>query len=148
MLKNYVPPEDSEREIAIDAAANLTLPQDGTESLKYFIYDSLKEESIELPTSAVVILSDILSHMSRGHGITVFPRLAELTTMEAADILNVSRPYVIKLLDEGAIPYRLVGKHRRIPLAAVINYKNRIDHEREAILDEMVAEAEELGLYG
>lgn len=147
MLKNYKPPTDGERRIAISAAANLTLPQEDAESVQHFIYDSLNEESIELPAGAVAILSDVLSCMSRGQGITLFPRLAELTTVEAADILNVSRPYVIKLLDEGEIPYRLVGKHRRIPLANVIEFKNRIDREREAVLDEMVAEAQELGLY-
>ena len=147
MLKNYKPPADCERGIAISAAANLTLPQEDAESVQHFIYDSLNEESIELPAGAVAILSDVLSYMSRGHGITLFPRLAELTTVEAADILNVSRPYVIKLLDEGEIPYRLVGKHRRIPLADVIEFKNKIDREREAVLDEMVAEAQELGLY-
>ena len=77
----------------------------------------------------------------------MFPRLAEVTTVEAANILNVSRPYVIKLLEAGEMAYRMVGSHRRIPLRDVFSYKNRIDQEREAILDQMVAEAEDLGLY-
>ena len=77
----------------------------------------------------------------------MFPRLAEVTTMEAADILNVSRPFVIKLLEEGELPYRLVGRHRRIQLKDLLDYKKNIDRKREAVLDQMVAEAQELGLY-
>ena len=84
------------------------------------------------------------------------PRLC-VTTMEAADILNVSRPYVIKLLEAGEMSYHLVGSHRRIRLKDVLIYKERIKREREAIRlnplredgtrDQMVAEAQVLGLY-
>ena len=77
----------------------------------------------------------------------IFPQHAELTTMEAADILNVSRPYLIKLLEAGDIPYRKVGRHRRVRIEDVIQYKDDTDRRREAILDQMVAEAEKLGLY-
>ena len=147
MLKNYVPPTDSERRIASDAAVNLELPQDDTESIKYFIYDSVTEESIELPTGAIAILRDVLRYISYGHGITLFPRLAEVTTMEAAEILNVSRPYVIKLLAEGEIPYRRVGSHRRIRLEDVLDYDAKSKEGSKAAMDEIVALSQELGLY-
>lgn len=75
--------------------------------------------------------------------MTIIPQNAELTTVQAADILNVSRPFLIKLLDKGTIPHRKVGKHRRILIEDVINYKQKIDSEREAILDELVADAQE-----
>ena len=77
----------------------------------------------------------------------MFPRLAEVTTMEAADILNVSRPFVIKLWRRAILPYRLVGRHRRDTLKDLLDYKKNIDRKREAVLDQMVAEAQELGLY-
>ncbi|MYD08408.1 MAG: helix-turn-helix domain-containing protein [Chloroflexi bacterium] len=147
MVKNYASPEKSESAIAKRAALALTLKREARAPVAYFISNSMQEEPIELPAAAVVILRDVLEYMSHGHGITLFPRLAEVTTMEAADILNVSRPYVIKLLEAGEIPYRMVGRHRRIPLNELISYKSRIVSDREAILDQMVAEAEELGLY-
>ena len=71
----------------------------------------------------------------------------EMTTQQAADFLNVSRPYLIKLLDEGKIPYRLVGAHRRLTKEDVQMYDSKITREREKILDELVADAESLGLY-
>jgi excisionase family DNA binding protein len=86
---------------------------------------------------------DILGAMASGQGITLIPENAELTTVQAADILNVSRPFLIRLLEEGAIPYRKVGKHRRIRAEDVMNYKQRIDEERETVLDQLVADAQE-----
>lgn len=67
----------------------------------------------------------------------------ELTTVQAAEILNVSRPYLIKLLDEGALSHRKVGKHHRIRMEDVMAYKSRIDQDREAVLDELVADAQQ-----
>ncbi len=147
MVYNYVPPNEQELETARDASERLTLSPKGDEPLKHFIYDSHREEPIELPAGAVTVLRDVLKFMALGHGMTLFPRLAEVTTMEAADILNVSRPYVIKLLEAGEMSYHLVGSHRRIRLKDVLIYKERIKREREAILDQMVAEAQVLGLY-
>ena len=104
-------------------------------------------ESIILPTGSLEMFSSMLEAMAAGHGVMIFPLHAELTTMEAADILNVSRPYLIGLLENNEIPFRLVGRHRRIRMEDIVQYKDRIDREREAILDQMVAEAEEMGLY-
>lgn len=147
MIYNYVPPNEQEQQTARDAVQRLTLAANGDETIQHFITDSRQEEPIEIPAAATAVLRDVLKFMAQGHGLTLFPRLAEVTTMEAADILNVSRPYVIKLLEQGAMSYRMVGRHRRIRLKDLIDYKSRIDQEREAILDQMVAEAEELGLY-
>lgn len=147
MVNNYIPLTAQELEAARAAADRLADAANGEEAHKFFVYDTQNEEPTELPAGAVAVLRDLLVFMSRGHGITMFPRLAEVTTAEAADILNVSRPYVIKLLEAGEMAYRMVGSHRRIPLRDVFSYKSRIDREREAILDQMVAEAEDLGLY-
>lgn len=108
-----------------------------------FRVEAGEEQPIELPASAVALLMDILEAMASGRGVTIIPENAELTTVEAADVLNVSRPFLIKLLDSGAIPHRKTGKHRRIRMEDVMDYKIKIDREREAILDKLVAEAQE-----
>jgi excisionase family DNA binding protein len=85
---------------------------------------------------------DILEAMAAGRGVTIVPENAELTTVEAAAMLNISRPFLIQLLEKGVIPHRKVGKHRRIRVEDVMAYKERDDREREAVLDELVAEAQ------
>lgn len=107
------------------------------------------EGPIELPASALALLVEILEAMAAGRGVTLLPEKVELSTVEAADALNVSRPFLIKLLNEGAIPYRKVGKHRRVRRDDVMNYKMKIDREREAALDRLVADAQEQDMgYG
>lgn len=113
------------------------------------VTDAEQDRPIELPAGAVSLLMDILEAMAAGRGITLMPENAELTTVQAADVLNVSRPFLIKLLDEGAIPHRKVGKHRRIRMEDVMVYKTAIDREREAVLDQLVSEAQEQDMgYG
>ncbi|HEX3878023.1 MAG TPA: excisionase family DNA-binding protein [Bryobacteraceae bacterium] len=101
-----------------------------------------QEHSIELPAGAVALLMDILAAMAAGRGVTIVPENAELTTVEAANILNVSRPYLIKLLEEKVIPHRLVGKHRRILIDDLMAYKQHIDAERENVLEQLTAAAQ------
>lgn len=105
-----------------------------------------QSEIIELPASALSLLMDVLEGMAAGRGIMLIPYKAELTTVQAAGILNVSRPFLIKLLEEGAIPYRMVGKHRRVRMEDVLAYKAQIDEERERVLDQLVAEAQALDM--
>jgi excisionase family DNA binding protein len=107
------------------------------------VIDTDQEQPLELPAGAVALLMDILEAMAAGRGVAIIPENAELTTVQAASILNVSRPYLIKLLAAGALPHRKVGKHRRILMEDVMTYKNRIDKEREAVLDQLVADAQE-----
>lgn len=113
------------------------------------VTDVDQERPIELPAGVVALLMDILEAMAAGRGVTLMPENAELTTVQAAEVLNVSRPFLIKLLDEGTIPHRKVGKHRRIRMEDVMAYKAAIDHEREAVLDQLVSEAQEQDMgYG
>jgi len=112
-------------------------------SLSLRVTEADQEQPIELPAGAVSLLMDILEAMAAGRGVTIIPENAELTTVQAASLLNVSRPFLIKLLAEGALPHRKVGKHRRILIDDVMAYKGRIDAEREAVLDQLTAEAQE-----
>ncbi len=111
-------------------------------SLTLRVMDAGQEQPLELPAGAVSLLRDILDAMAAGRGVSLIPENAELTTVQAAAVLNVSRPFLIKLLTERALPFRKVGKHRRIRMEDVMAYKNQIDREREAVLDELAAEAQ------
>ena len=84
--------------------------------------------------------------MAAGQGVTIIPENAELTTVQAAGVLNVSRPFLIKLLEDNAIPHRKVGKHRRVKMEDVMAYKARVDKDRETVLDALVADAQEQGM--
>lgn len=103
-----------------------------------------REEEIILPFSAIKLLLQILTQMAEGNAVTLIPIHAELTTQEAANILNVSRPYLIKLLEKGKIPYHMVGTHRRIHFRDIWKFKNQADGISQKGLEELVQQAQEL----
>lgn len=113
------------------------------------VRDADQEQPLELPAGAVALLKHILEAMAAGRGVTIIPENAELTTVQAAEILNVSRPFLIRLLEDGAIPHRKVGKHRRVRLEDVMAYKAESDRQREDVLDRLVRDAQEQDMgYG
>ena len=104
-------------------------------------------EEIELPRSVFHILQLVVYHMQHGQAISIVPLAKELTTQEAADLLNVSRPFLVKLLEQGDIPFIKVGTHRRILFSDFMKYKKRRDAERIRGLAELTQLSQELGLY-
>lgn len=104
-------------------------------------------ESIELPDRIRSVVASIVENLRAGNAVSVVPVHAELTTAQAAELLNVSRPYLIKQIGAGAIPHHMVGTHRRVKLADILAYRDRLDAQASEALDAMVAEAEDLGLY-
>ena len=104
-------------------------------------------EDVVIPGPAMAILVETLKHLSEGESVALLPSHRELTTQEAADLLNVSRPFVIQLLESGKIPHRMVGTHRRVALQDLLAYKKADDAERTRVLEELTRESEKLGLY-
>ncbi|MCS5480116.1 helix-turn-helix domain-containing protein [Corynebacterium sp. YIM 101645] len=105
------------------------------------------DEAIRLPREVAALLREILVNAAAGRDVGVMPMHAELTTQQVADVLNVSRPHVVKLIDEGVLQGHKVGTHRRIYAADVYAYKHQRDLEARAAADELAALNDEMGLY-
>ena len=105
-----------------------------------------ESEDLILPGYAINLLLAMLTEMSKGNAITVMPIHAELSTQETAELLNVSRPHLVDLLEQGKIPFRKVGTHRRVLANDVFDYKQRMDEARFKALDDLAAQAQELGM--
>jgi excisionase family DNA binding protein len=101
---------------------------------------------IVVPSFVLSFLIDVLAQVANGNAVTVAPVHAELTTQQAADLLNVSRPFLIKLLEDRRIPYRRVGNRRKVLLTDLLDYKRKDDEYRRRIADELTREAQDLGL--
>ena len=105
-----------------------------------------KPDVVPLPARAVALIVDVLTAMADRKPVSVVPHEAELTTKQAADFLNVSRPFLVGLLDKGEIKHRVVGTHRRVLVADLMAYKQKSDEARRAAIARMVAESQKLGL--
>ncbi|OKJ78533.1 helix-turn-helix domain-containing protein [Streptomyces sp. CB02460] len=105
-----------------------------------------EREPLTLPREAVELLAGLLAHLGAGRGVSIVPSTAELTTQQAADILNVSRPFLIGLLEAGEIECRMVGTHRRITASSLMEYKQADDRRRREAADELSQLGQEMGL--
>ena len=103
-------------------------------------------EFIQVPSKLIGIISDIIASMAEGKSVAILDTDSELTTQEAAEILKVSRPHLIKLLDSGEIPHRKVGSHRRIVLSDILNYQESQKKKREIHLEKLVEQAQDMNL--
>ena len=114
---------------------------------RYMVVDDTERVEVQLPTSLVRVLVEAASQLAQGHSVAILHYEQELTTQQAADLLSVSRPYLIKLLENGQIRYHHVGSHRRIRMGDLLDYKRNRDRLRKDHLNEMVRVSESLGLY-
>lgn len=131
---------------------DIALAKDSSRRLAPFVGQNLRlritesDEFVELPAVAVQVLVEMLSAMARGESVKLIPVNTELSTQEAANLLGVSRPFLIQRLEEGVIPFRKVGTHRRVLFSDLMKYKDEIDSRRRAALDELAAQAQELDM--
>jgi excisionase family DNA binding protein len=105
-----------------------------------------QSDDLVLPGPVLQLLLDIMSEMARGNAISLLPIHHELSTQEAANILNVSRPHLVSLLEKGELPFRKVGSHRRVLAKDLFGYKARIDEQRLDALDQLTAMSQELDM--
>ena len=150
------PPTEAESRMARESSrrlgpmvADLTMKEGDPSSSAAEVVVQVKgrpaAETLEVPLAALRLLGIILSEMARGNAVTLTPVHAELTTHQAAAFLNVSRPYLIKQLELGKLPFRKVGTHRRIALRDLLEYKEQSDRERDQALEEPARMTQELG---
>jgi excisionase family DNA binding protein len=134
----------SEAEITQAQTSLTLLKQDRAD--KHFAIGSPSGLKVPLSESAFDLLLNILTEMSRGNAVLVMPITAELTTQEAADLLNVSRPYLIRLLDNQKIPHHMVGRHRRILFKDLMDYRQKAKRRQFKAMQELTADDDELGI--
>ncbi len=109
-------------------------------------HDEKRSQEVTVPLEAFELFVQILNQMASGNAVTIVPYHTELTTQQAAELLNVSRPFLVELLKAKKIPFRTVGTHRRIRFTDLMEYKKADDEQRQKILDELTAESQKLGL--
>ena len=133
-----------DQKIAIDSIKTLKFSKKKERTIKIEIAES--GEIIIIPTKAFKILRAVLKNMAEGNSIAIIPSNSELTTQEAANILNISRPHLVKLLENGKIPFTKVGSHRRIELKDIVTFENKLSKQRRTKLNKLTEQAQKLKL--
>ncbi len=139
------PVAPSEHDIELARESSRQLAPFATQDLRIKIQGS-NQPALELPAAAVRLLVHLLTQMAEGNAVTLMPIHAQLTTQQAADLLGVSRPFLVKLLDEQRIPFHKVGTHRRVLFRDLMAYKARTDGARHEALDELTRQAQDLDM--
>ena len=141
---NYQIPTQEDAQLAVESSRLLAACIGKGESATLRLHDG--DETFQVPVKAIRMLVDILNAMAHGDAVSLMPVHKELTTQEAANILNVSRPYLVKQLEKGAIPYHKVGVRRKILFKDLMAYMEARDKESHALLDELAEEAQALDM--
>lgn len=141
-----VTPTKADSAVAKASSEKLAAHLGDTRGVRLHMEAGGKSEDLVLPSSALRLIVGLLSELGRGNAVTLTPIRAELTTQQAADLLNVSRPHLVKLLDDGTIPSRKVGTHRRVQTADLLAYKREFLAKRHAALDELAALGQDLDM--
>lgn len=140
-------PSKTEQRVATESYVSLAaiIEQLGSEKTEIEIEET--NDKIVVPLRALKLFGSILKAMSEGKPISIVPLATEVTTQKAAEMLGCSRPHLVKLLEEGKIQYTKVGKHRRIVVEDVVEYKKQMKAEQKDQLIDMMNLDEDLGLY-
>ncbi|MGX5804836.1 helix-turn-helix domain-containing protein [Bradyrhizobium sp. Arg314] len=141
-LERPILPSAADAELAAQASRQLSRTKHEGAELRV----QVGNETLRLPKSVGDLLYHLLTEMGQGNAVTIIPIHAELTTQEAADHLNVSRPYLVRLLEEGKLPFNMVGTHRRVKFSDLATYRNNAEEERKRVMEELAAQAQELGM--
>jgi len=142
---------DHDAELLAEASRLMSEALDRSEARRIALVEEKADGSdvarLEVPPATLRLLSQILALMARQQTFVLYPQSSELTTKQAAEVLGVSRPFLIRVLESGEIPYRKVGRHRRVLMKDVLAYKQSMQVKRRAALDELVEASEEMGGY-
>lgn len=140
------PPSEDEIAQAREASRQLARLLPGDAQALRLVTDDNRHEMISFPPGALRVFVDVLTQLGQGRAVTLLPQRAELTTQEAADYLNVSRPYVVGLIEQNKLPARKVGTRRRIAFEDLVRFDEQDRARRRAALDELARIDQELGL--
>lgn len=143
-LMSYQIPTQEDAALAVESSRLLAACIGKGESACLRLHDG--SDVLQVPVKAIRLLVDILDAMARGDAVSLVPIHKELTTQEAANLLNVSRPYLVKLMEGGEIPFHKNGVRRRVLFKDVMEYKQKRDRASMLLLDELTAEAQEFGM--
>lgn len=140
---NPIVPSERDAQLAEESSRLLAACIGKGDTARLIVQDG--RQRIDVPVAALRMLVDILAQMAQGNAVSLVPIHAELTTQQAADFLNVSRPHVVRMLEEGKIAFRKVGTHRRVLFKDLMEYKQRSMAESRQASDELTRQAQELG---
>jgi excisionase family DNA binding protein len=138
--KSPVIPSESDAELAREAIRAIAATKPKELRVRF------DNQELLLPEAATHLIHLLLSEMAKGNAVTLIPIHAQLTTQEAADLLNISRPHLIRLLEKGEIPFRTVGTHRRICFEDLVKFKEDFEERRRKNMEELAEQAQDLGM--